>query len=159
MLCLGGICRVLRSWKLGLFVAERLSSKGSRRCFSRKSAPSSPLRPPKIHRAHAKLLAPSPRLEAHKYLVCALPSRSARFIINSRRLLYSVSASIIHAETHSLSLSRSLIVRSVFVFSILPRYPPLLPIHPTVLRLLFKLGLHPRGFVVAFTGLMYESSI
>lgn len=50
MLCLGGICRVLQSGKLGLFVPERLSSKGSCRCFSAN------LPPPKIHHAVVKIL-------------------------------------------------------------------------------------------------------
>lgn len=35
MLCLGGICRVLQSRELGLFVAERLSSKEEPPMFSR----------------------------------------------------------------------------------------------------------------------------
>lgn len=49
MLCLGGICRVLQSRELTLFVAERLSSKGSRRCFPAN------LPPPKIRRAVVNL--------------------------------------------------------------------------------------------------------
>lgn len=56
MLCLGGICLVLQSWTLGLFVAERLSSKGSRRCFPVNLHPPVPRPPRPLPKSTARAL-------------------------------------------------------------------------------------------------------